>query len=455
MKHITLIMLLLTLGLSIWALDDTFAGLQTISLAQARDLALSQNAAYQAQKASLESARWSKQASLSSFLPSLSLGANVLWMDPAATIQAGNQNITLNNDFRTISLSLSQPLYMGGKLWQAYKIASAGEDIAELNLESKRLSVLSEVESKYLSVLQLKSVYGISLAELDAARRNLELAELKLASGILSRADILRFQSSLANKEVALLQTETALQLALQDFANYLALPEPSMPEELTLQTDSELLSSLQGFDLSQTRLMTDRALQVAMQRNLSGQILDKTLELSDRALKIAKGSFLPSVILTGSRKYEENGLDRYKFTASNQIMLNASIPLLPGLGNYANLRKAQEDKRKTMLDYKSATDGIKLGVQAATVNWVSAAKQLKNSQIALSYSTELYEQLQERFRQNMLSSLELIDAELMLSAARMNQTNAYFNYLKSSTALMQLLALEDPSLLETLLFAE
>ncbi|MDD2331277.1 MAG: TolC family protein [Candidatus Cloacimonetes bacterium] len=426
--------------------------IRSISLEEARQKALAQNSSYKAQESSLEAARWSKTAAQSSFLPSLNLGASYLWMDPATTIQSGSQSIKLNNDFRTISLTLSQPLYTGGKLWQAYKIARSNEDIQKLSLESKRYSLISEVESKYLAILRLKSLYEISQQELSTASDNLEIALLKMQTGLIARAEYLRFQANVANKEVALLAAQTSLQLALQDFANYLNEPDLLLPRELDIEAEEVLIQKLRLLDLDQTQALIGKALVQTQDRNLNLKVLSKTQDLSERAYKIAKAAFLPTLILSGSRNYEENGIDRYDFSASNQIMLNASLPILPFLGNYANLKKAKSDVQRTRLEARSVSDGIRLGTQSAVTNWVNAAKQIKSSELALEYSLEMYQQMKERYNQNLLSSIELLDAELMLSAARLNATNARHAYFQSRTALMQILALEDPRTLESIL---
>ncbi len=447
---ITLIMVALSIG--IVAQDNAFAGLGSITLKQAQEQALKQNAAYAAKEAAYNSAKWGKTNAISTVLPTLSLSGTYLYMDPATTYQSGAQTTTLNHDMRTISLNLSQPLFLGGKAWQAYKMATTSEEMAKLSLQNQRFVLLSEVESKYLAALQLKVLYNISLQEIKSAEDNLELARLKQESGILSRADYLRFQSRLAGKQVAGLQAQTALQLALQDLANYLGSEDMIMPEEISMDSETAQIERLDSFDLSRTNAFSDRLLQLALSRNINYRIMGKTVELSERAYSIAKASFLPTLMLTGSRQYKENGIDRYEFTASNQIMLNASLPILPGLSYYSAAKKAKEEARKASLEAKTATDGIKLGIQASTLNWISSAKQVQSSQVNLSYTEELYSQMQERFRLNMLSPLELLDAELMLSAARMTYTNAFYGYLKSRSALMQALALEDTTELYTLM---
>lgn len=450
-KYILLMLLLLGMA-GLWAQDEAFTGLQSISLTEARELALRQNSAYGAKEAAYNAARWGRTNAISTVLPSLSLSGSYIYMDPATSVQAGAQQISLNNDMRTISINLSQPLYLGGKAWQAYKMAVANEEMAKLGYSNQKYILYNEVESKYLAALQLKVLYQLSQQEVSSARENLEIARLKLDNGIISRADYLRFQSRLAGKEVSALQAATSLQLALQDLANYIGSESLVMPSELPISNESTVIELLDSYNLESSADLSRRLLQVAQSRNLNYQIMDKTVELSQRAYKIAKGSFLPTLMLTGSRQYKENGIDRYEFSASNQIMLNASLPILPGLGNYTAAKKAKEEARKTSLEAKTAIDGIKLGIEAGTLNFISSAKQVKSAELGLAYTEELYSQMQERFRQNMISGMELLDAELMLSSARMTHTNAFYAYLKARSTLMQALALENNTELYTLI---
>jgi len=422
---------------------------RTIGLDAAKTMALQQNQEYQGEKAALEAAKWSKTNAISSFLPNLSLGGTLLYMDPARSIPVGGQNVTMNKDQRSLALNLSQPLFMGGRLYQAYKIASASYQMADLSLQMQELQLKAEVEKKYYAVLQLKDILDIAIREHEQAVQNLALADLKLESGILSRADHLRFQASLANKDIALLQSQTAYDLAIRDFMNYLGSSQPLMPEDIEL--DVAEIQRLSQLDQQQIRSFQDRAYSLAQRENQNLKILDKSTEISQRAYKIANASFWPSLTLVGSRSYDENGIDRYEFEASNQIMLNLSVPLLPQVGNYAKSRQAHYEAQKAAYAVESAKDGIDLGLEAATINLISSARSVKNAQLSLSITEDMYAQLSERFRLNMISTLELMDAELMLSAARMAHAKAYYDFLKARLNLLSLLGSDDEELLSTM----
>jgi len=446
-KTILMAVLILLLGILPLVGQELY---NSISLQEARDLALANNPEYQAALARLSAAKWNQTNALSAMLPGLSLSGTLLYMDPATTVNSGSQQITLNKDQRSMALNLSQPLFVGGKLYQAYRISKSSYELAEINLHSEAMQMAIDVESKYYAVLQLMDAHQIALSEQVQAGKNLELAELKLESGLISRADYLRFQVSKNNKDLAVLQSETAMQLALKDFNNFLGNQSPVMPSALELQIEqAEPFSELSAEDIQS---LSDQAIAAALKANPGIMSLDKSLELSHRAEKIAKGSFLPTLMLTGSRQYKENGLDRYEFEASNQIMLNLSIPLLPQVGNYAAMKKAYFDARQQEFQADTAKEGIALGVESSAINLVSSARQVQSARLSLDITQDMYDQLLERFRLNMLSPMELMDAELMLSASKMAYNNAFYNFFKARLSLLAAMGTDDYTALNALL---
>ncbi|MBW6514429.1 MAG: TolC family protein [Candidatus Syntrophosphaera sp.] len=446
MKRFTIILILL--GAALLGAQDR----GILSLEQAHELALHNNAAYQAKLAELEAAKWGKTSALSNFLPSLSLDGTLLYMDPAASYQAGGTTLKLNNDIRSFGLSLSQPLFLGGKIWQGYQMSRIALDMAQTGLEAQRLALFSEVDNLYLAVLQTQELLAISELDKRSAELNLQIARLKYDSGLLANADYLRFQSQLASKEVTLLQAQTALQLSQLSLRNYLGISYlPSVEDFDPIESDQSL-QVLEDYDNADAAALTALALERGKAASTSLRLLDSSVELSRRAHMISKGSFLPTLMLIGSRKYEENGLDRYEFEASNQILLTASVPILPQLGNYADMKKAGFALKKARLEAITATDGILLATEASVLNLVSAAKQVRAARLSLDYSQQSYEQLQERFRLNLISAKDLLDAELMLSAARIAHSNAIYNYHKARISLMQSLGFTDAQELDSMI---
>lgn len=423
-----------------------------LSLEEARQLALSNNPGYQAKLAELEAADWSAKAALSNFLPTLSLDGTWLYMDPAQTVMAGSTPITLNHDIRSFGFSLSQPLFLGGRIWQGYQMAKISRQMSQTSLEDQRRTLLGEVDNRYLALLQTQDLLRITELDHHSAEVNLQIAQLKFDNGLISNADLLRFQSQLATKDVSQLQASTAFQLSQLNLRNFLGLDTPPQVEAFADPENDPGLLVLENYDTTSTQALTQLALDRGEGSNLALMQLERGLELSRRAYQMSKGSFLPSLMLIGSSEFSENGIDRYEFDNSNTIMVTASLPLLPQLGNYAELKKAEFAYKKNLLEAQSATDGIRLGMESAVLNLVASARQVKAARLALDYTEQSFLQLQQRFRMDLISSKDLLDAELMVSAARTSFSNSFYNYHKARVALMQALGLDTSQELDDLI---
>jgi outer membrane protein len=422
-----------------------------LTLDEAKQIALSKNSKYLAQKDAYQSSKWSKQQALGGMLPSLTLTGSYLYQDPAVSYQAGPTAISLNPDTRNLALNLSQPIFMGGKLWQSYQITGITEELNRYALENMRLSIVNEVETKYLAVLQLQELLNISVNDLQRSKNSQDIAKVRFDSGIMSSPDYLRTQANTANKEVAMIQSQSALELARQDLMNTLKSTELSELEPLNLASEEARLTRLSLYTTDQTRTFTDRAIQRAGTQNYALKTAMTGTRLSGKAYNIARGAFLPTVMLTASRSFNDM-LKRYDFDVQKTLVLSFSMPLFPLWNTYSGSRKAWYDYQKSQQDYQTASDGINLGVRANALNLISSARQVAAARIALQYTELTYQQMQERFRNNLLSVTDMLDVEVMLQSTQVSLNNAIYSYLKTRSALLQALGTDNINDIDSLM---
>ena len=131
-------------------------------------------------------------------------------------------------------------------------------------------------------------------------------------------------------------------------------------------------------------------------------------------------------------------------YNDSKQLALTASIPIFPITDNFADYKKAKFEKRKTDEDYKSAESGIKLDLESSVLNLISSAKQVKASELTLNFATELHSQMEERFRNGMVSTTEILDSEVMLKSSKMSFIRSSFSFIKAKSKLILLLGMEE-----------
>ena len=126
-----------------------------LTLEEAKKIALENNPELLAKEEAKKSANWSVKGAMMSFLPSAQLTGNYTKYDPSIPSMSPN---TTQEDSKSYGVSITQPIFNGGKIWYNAKMQKDKEKIANYNLNNQFLQTITNVESKYFSVLEQKEL---------------------------------------------------------------------------------------------------------------------------------------------------------------------------------------------------------------------------------------------------------------------------------------------------------
>lgn len=412
-----------------------------ISLSEARDQLLQNNPEYLAKESSLRSAEWEMREAFTAMLPSASLQAGYNRLEPRPFVGA-QENYSFS-----YSLVLNQPLFLGGRLWLSYRIRRDAVKIARADLESTRLTLLSELEEAYYNYLLTKDLYLINQSAREIALRNMSIAHTRLEEGTISRADFLQLQAELTTREVALLQAENNREISYRQLQNLIKIEDfDLLPVDFTEY--EELTTYFQEIMEQDREEIRQRLVDHGTEHNPSLIMSRSAKEISNKRISISAGNFLPSINFRASRNWTDNFSGETDFDGSTTYVLSASLPIFPLIDNYSSYRSSYHSYRRALRDAESAEDGIRLAIEAAFYSGAAAAKMITSAELALQYAEETYEMMEERFRSGLISSVDLISIELLLTNSRLTAVNTKYDFLKSRSALMNLLGIEEDEFL-------
>ncbi|MBW6516638.1 MAG: TolC family protein [Candidatus Cloacimonetes bacterium] len=410
---------------------------QIVSLHEARELLLNNNPEYLAKESALKAAEWDMHQALTSLFPSARLQGGYNYLDPKPFAGA-QENYSIS-----YGINVSQPVFMGGKLWLAYRMKSDAVKIAKADLSYTRLSLLGSLETAYYNYLLSKELYVISQNALDIAERNLETARTRMDTGTLSRAEFLQFQTEVAAKEVALIQAENNRQLSLRQLRNLIKV-DISDVLPVDLQLYEELINYYQNLKGDEIEAVKEKLILYGEENNPLLIMTRAGQDISRKAVTLAKGNFLPTVNLSASRNWSDNFRGEYEFDSSTTYLLSLSLPIFPLFDNYSGYRKSYHAYRRTEREVETTEDSIKLAIEAALYTGIASARTISSAELALQYAQETYNMMEERFRNGLISSIDLISIELLLTTSNLNAVQSRYDFLKNRTNLMNLLNLED-----------
>ncbi|HLD30522.1 MAG TPA: TolC family protein, partial [bacterium] len=119
-------------------------------------------------------------------------------------------------------LSLSQPLFMWGKIKEANRQASFGYNMAQEDMETAKKDTLFKVQEAFYRVILGRQLVRIARGSRDIADRQLKVVESFYNEGKSSSYDVGRVKVALANVKTNLIRAENGYELALQALENLL-----------------------------------------------------------------------------------------------------------------------------------------------------------------------------------------------------------------------------------------
>jgi outer membrane protein TolC len=170
--------------------------------------------------------------------------------------------------------------------------------------------------------------------------------------------------------------------------------------------------------------------------------LIEGAEHLSYLQLKTQKSLTLPS--LAGFYNYGVNGMgdkvSSQQWFPNSMTGLQISIPIFASGQRYANIKRAQINLEKARTTKDMVTDQLLLQEKQLRYNLVSANIQYKSQKDNVAVSMRVYTSTENKYKQGMVSSLELTQANSLYLQSENNYISALMNLLQTKLALDKLL---------------
>ena len=152
----------------------------------------------------------------------------------------------------------------------------------------------------------------------------------------------------------------------------------------------------------------------------------DASIREGEAAVDTARSEFAPTLFGQGGYSYETNDLNPHKSVFS--ILLGGKMNLFSGFADEALLRQARlvVDRRKETLG--KLRDEIALEVKSAHLFVTEAEKRKAVAEVAVVNAEENLRIQEERYKEGMAISTEVLDAQTLLTRAKTDRQNAIYD---------------------------
>lgn len=402
---------------------------QPLSLEQALQLAEENNLSAKSAEARELASRGSYRMTNSVFLPGLNVSSTgVSTTDPLNSFGFKlKQSIVTQEDFNpnvlndpdaienfNTKIELQQPLLNLDGIY-ARKAAKNQYEAASFQTERVKASIRYEVKKAYFMLELAQNAVEVLNTSVKVAEGALKLTQDNEEQGFAKHADVLEAMVRLDERKNQKREAENNLQSANEYLAHLIGWELSTQIEP----TDQLLL------DPSQVTLNTAA---ISLEERSDLQAIQKQIQGAENMVKSEKMKFVPRLNAFGSYEWNDSKL---MGTSANNYMIGASLSwsLFNGYKNVGGAQHAKAQLQEAQYKYEDYLSQSQIQLNSAQRHVNLRYQQVQSSRLAKEQATESFRIRNDRYKQGLEKTTDLLMAEALSSQKNLEYIQAIYNY--------------------------
>ena len=396
-----------------------------LSLQECKELALQTDEDLKIAQNHLTQSSLDKGVAKTAYLPKIDGMGSAFYLTPNSSMDM--MEIQMRGVYLA-GFSLTQPIYTGGKIYNANKLAKVGQEVAREQFEMTRMDVLAEAEKSYwmyVAVLSKIDMIKAYLTQLDSIYDYTNSAyELGLTTSLsLSRVDTRR-----SELRYRLRQAESGADLCRLALCRIIGVDENEgiMPTE-NIDKNLPRPGDFRGIDSRPELHMA--------QKNVEAKKYDVKMTLAD---------YLPTIGLQlgwnafGNLKMKSfvEGPDGnyYPYTSSVNYKgfvgaVSLSVPIFHWGEGYKKVKKAKIEVENAELSLEKNRKLMELQAHQAYNNYSDGLELIKSAQKAYEEAQQNLDMMQDQYEHGLMTLTDLLEAQSQWQSSYSNLIEAKTQY--------------------------
>ncbi len=306
------------------------------------------------------------------------------------------------------AVTLTQPIYMGGKIVAMNRITHYAEKLAQALHDNEAENIIYAVDASYWQVVSLNAKRQLAesyVALLDSLRRNVNAM---FVEGLATRSDLLNVEVKLNQAQVDMVKVDNGLTLSRMALAQICGLPVDAdihlADEDVTNSGINSLQPTSPDYDINDVYA-----------RRQDVKALELQVKIFEQQQRVALSSMLPNVALIGSYSFSNpnmfNGFQK-RFDGAFSVGAMVTIPLWHWGGNYNKYRVAKTETTIKRLELDDAKEKIELQVSQAKFKTQEAIRTYHMTITNLDKANENLRTAQLGFKEGVVTTDNVMEAQ-------------------------------------------
>lgn len=319
------------------------------------------------------------------------------------------------------ALEVVQVVYAGGAIKNDIERAKLQAQLASLDVDNQRQRVRFLLMGYYLNVYKFRNMQRVYDSNIKRTEQVIKDMRAREEQGLILSNDITRYEVQLQN----LIYKRTELMSQIDVFNNQLV-TTLSLPEGTQIMPDTTLLN-LSMHEYSEGDLRA-----IAVEHLPTLQIGRTNISISRKQELIARSGMQPRINLIAGDRLQGPLTMELPPIDKNLNTWYVGVGLSFNLGN---LYKSQRDINRTRLAttaaqtrYAEMVENVDLEIHQAYVNYRNAFELLRTQEKSLQLATENYSVTENRYNNDLVLLIDLLDADNIKLDAEIQYVNARIN---------------------------
>ncbi len=411
---------------------------EKLTLKQCLNIGIENNLSLKVAKGEIVKGKHNISENRARLLPQINFGASLNDnFDPPVSVTDGTAygktyNVTKTLQYNSsAALQLQMPLYSQTAL-TAVSIAKTLDQLNQLSYEKAREDLMVQISKTYYLIQN--TTEQISIIG-DNLRRFKELRDITQAffdNGMALEVDLKRINVKIEAMNVQLANAQAMLTEQYNMLKYVIDYPAESniVVEEKSVDDIDD--AKLDGLNTNLYEL----------------QLLAKQQTLAEQQKKLAKDGYLPTLSLSGNLAFTAY-TDKFKnwfhsgesnhWYRSDGIGISLRVPVFDGFEKRSKIRKAQADIDNAKLSYENALKNMQTQYANAINDLGNNRRNYFKQRDNYLLAEDIYGVTVDRYREGIVSMVEVLQDEMSMSDAQNNYLSAHYNYQISNLAVLKL----------------
>lgn len=398
------------------------ANAMELSLEQCREMALNTDELIKIAKNKLTQSNLDKGIATTAYLPKIDGSASALYMTPNSKV--GDAMELQMKGVYLAGFSLVQPIFAGGKIITANKLARLGQEAAQKQLEATVMDVIANAEKSYWIYVAVRSKIEMLNSYITQLDSILSYTNSAYELGLTTLLSVSRVETKMSELQYNLRQAKSGEEMCRLSLCRIIGVD------------DTEEIIPIENIDFTSTAKLVYSGIEQRPELNLA----KLNVQAKKHEIAMVRADFLPTLGMQigwnafGNLKMKnymmlDDGII-YPYTQSISYkgfagVLSLSVPIFHWGEGFKKVKKTKIEVENAELELEQNRKLMELQAQQTYSNYLDGFSLIESAEKAFENSELNLKMMKEQYESGLMTLTDLLEAQSQWQASFSNLIEA------------------------------